>query len=297
LKNRSPIILNCFSRGGSNLLWNILLSHPGVCSPMQETLEIFRLDWRDPRREGLSAAWLTRQWRFFDQWHLETRLPISSRAQAFVDQTLFNWKLKTLEDPEMRYKAEDEIYSLEEVSSARLVLKNNNGTIFLSEQFVEMYPDAVFFGLVRDPVPLYESHRRNRTPVSRSPGAFADFYRRMVQKMRCDAERWSFYHLLRFEDVVCEPVKAMRDIYACTSLDRTAVPKVRFKAKPHMQADGSHATHLQAGRHYWFSYDEIPQIIEPSVNRYQLSKLAPAELDRIRSLTRGVREELGYHEG
>lgn len=205
--------------------------------------------------------------------------------------------MKTLDDAEMRFKSRDELYTRSDVENARLVLKNNNGTIFLSEQFAGMYPRVVFFSLVRDPIPLYESHKRNRTPVGVSPEKFAAFYLRMIQKMCADAERWDFYHILRFEDIVSDPRKAIRKIYELAGLEIDKAPQMRFKAKPHMQANGNHATPFREGRHYWFSYDEIPQMLEPEVNRHQVSKLDPKELDRIRSLTSNVRSRLGYVEG
>ena len=154
--------------------------------------------------------WLTRQLRFFDQWNFAVRHSISRIAQDFIDDTLFNWKLKTLEDSEMVFKNEVERYTLPEVASSRLVLKNNNGIIFLSDRFQEMYPDATFLALARDPVPLYESHKRHKTPVSRSLETFADFYNRMTDKMLADAERWPFYYILRFEDVVADPAGTAR---------------------------------------------------------------------------------------
>jgi hypothetical protein len=296
MKNKRPIILNCFSRGGSNILWNILLSHLEVCSPIEETLQIFRFDWRAPRKAGLQATWFTRQSRFFDQWNLQERQKISPSAQTFIDGTLFEWKLKTLKDEEMRWKSHDALYSHPEVESSRLVMKNNNGIIFLGDQFLEMYPDAVFFALVRDPIPLYESHKRNQTPVSTSPEKFAAFYKAMVNRMHKDARRWKCCHILRFEDILHEPLQTIQKIYALAGLDISGVPQMRFKAKPHMQSDGSHSTQYQSGRHYWFTFDEIPHILEPEVNRYQVSKLDTIELDRIRILTGDIRSELGYND-
>ncbi len=292
--NKNPIILNCFSRGGSNILWNILLSHPAVCSPIEETLQIFRLDARAPRRAGLQAAWLTRQRVFFDQWNLRERAPISPHAQAFIDETLFHWKLKTLTDEEMRYKSGDALYTRPEVEHARLALKNNNGLLFLDERFHEMYPDATFFALVRDPLPLYESHKRHKTPVSRSPEAFAAFYETIACRMLADAKRSPAHHLLRFEDLLRAPAESIRKVYALAGLDASLTPQVRFKAKPHMQADGSHATRFTEGLHYWFSYEDLPKLFEPEVNQYQVSKLAPGELEQLRAFTGGTRALLGY---
>jgi len=294
MKNRSPIILNCFSRGGSNILWNVLLSHPEVCSPIEETLQIFRFDRHAPRWSGLQAAWLTGQWRFFDQWNLNDRKPISARAKTFIDETLFQWKLKTLNDDEMRWKDHDTVYTRDEVEASRLVMKNNNGLTFLAERFLDIYPDAVILALVRDPIPLYESHKRNGTPVSSSPETFAAFYESMTRRMQADAQKWKSCHILRFEDILRDPVPSIHQIYTSAGLDMAQVPQVRFKAKPHMRADGSHATDFNEGRHYWFDHQDIPQMLEPEVNQYQISKLPADELDRLRSATRRIRAELGY---
>lgn len=296
MKNRAPIILNCFSRGGSNILWNILLSHPEVCSPIEETLQIFRFDRRAPRWAGLQAAWLTGQWNFFDQWNLNDRKPVSARAQAFIDETLFQWKLRTLEDDEMRWKDHDTVYTRAEVEASRLVMKNNNGLASLTERFLDMYPDAVFLALVRDPIPLYESHKRNGTPVSSSPEAFASFYESMVWRIQADAQKWKSCRILRFEDILREPILSIQKIYSFAGLDISQVPQMRFKAKPHMRADGSHTTDFKEGRHYWFAYEEIPQMLEPEVNQYQVSKLPAGELERLRANTRAIRVELGYAE-
>lgn len=294
MKNLKPILLNCFSRGGSNILWNFLLSHPQACSPIEETLQIFRWDWRAPRRAGLQAIWHTRQPRFFDQWNLAPRQPLRPPAQRFIDQTLFEWKLKTLQDKEMRWKSQSETYAADEVANARLVLKNNNGLIFLTEQFLAMYPDATFFGLTRDPAPLYESHKRRRTPAGVSPQAFANFYNRMINQMQADAARWAQYKILRFEDLLHEPIRYANEIYRHAGLDMAEISQLRFKAKPHMQANGSHATAFEEGRHYWFNFDEVQKMLEPEVNSYQSSKLDAREKEQVRSLTRAAREALGY---
>ena len=69
---------------------------------------------------------------------------------------------------------------------------------------------------------------------------------------------------------------------------------MRFKAKPHMQADASHVISYQADRHYWCSYNDIPQMMEPEVNQFQVSKLGSKVAQNLYSLTRDVCERLGY---
>ena len=40
--SKAPIFINGFGSGGSNILVNLLLSHPEVCSPSGETQNVFR---------------------------------------------------------------------------------------------------------------------------------------------------------------------------------------------------------------------------------------------------------------
>lgn len=294
MKNNAPIILNCFSRGGSNILWNILLSHPDVCSPIEETLQIFRFDWRAPRWTGLQAAFLTGQLRFFDQWNLRPRASISASAKEFIDSTLFKWKMKTIQDDEMRYKAENVIYTEDEVAASRLVLKNNNGLVLLSDRFRDIYSDACFLFLARDPLPLYESHRRHKTPVGTSVDSFAAFYNQMIVHMQSECASRKGMHILRFEDVLNDPLGTAHQVYSWCNLDMGKVSKLRFKAKPHMQADGSHRTEYQEGRHYWFAFNELDSMLDSEVNQHQVSKLSLLEVDRLHALTRDACQSLGY---
>ncbi|MEM6325519.1 MAG: sulfotransferase [Bacteroidota bacterium] len=294
MKNDRPIFLNCYSRGGSNILWNLFLTHPDVCSPIRETLDIFYRDLPRPRREGVTAALLARQWGLFDQWNLAPRGPVPGAAQRYIDRMLFEWKMKTLEDDEMRLKAEGEAYTREEVERSRLVAKNNNGLTFLSDLFGDMYPGATFFALVRHPVPLYESHRRRN--LTDSVESFASFYRAIATRMLNDAERMERYHVLRFGDVLADPVAVMHELYAKADLDPSHVTKVRLKAKPHLTPDGQQATGFTVGEHYWFEPENVHALLDPNVNTYSAELLTKAEQDRLLALTADVRARLGYAE-
>jgi len=289
---RAPIFLNCLSRGGSNIFWNLFLSHPDACSPIEETLQIFRADTRAPRWAGIWTAVLSRQPRFFDQWNLSSRRPLGKSAARFVDRTLRQRKLRTLTDPEMRFKTNGEPYTEAEVEAARLVAKNNNGLVFLTESLLALYPDATFCALVRHPLPLYESHKRHR--IHSSPEAFADFYNRVTGKMADDAERYERASVTRFEDVLAEPIGVMRRLHEAAGLDVGKIHEVRFKSKEHYLADGSRGTEYAKGRHHWFGLDEVGRFLEPAINDLQADQLGDAERDAVLLGTTAARERLGY---
>lgn len=290
--NRRPIFLNCFSRGGSNILWNIFLTHPEVCSPLKETLEIFRISWRKGTTEGLSAALRTRQIRFFDQWNLKERRIPSQSALDLIDRTLFGWKLKTLDDSEMRFKTEHEVYTEPEVRAARLVAKNNNGIALLTPVFQRMYPDATFFALIRDPLALYESHKRRG--LTKSPEDFARFLSAIANGMTEHSKSTPNYHLVRFEDVLADPSGSLRLLYEKAGLELSAISKVRFKAKDHLQPGGGFGSRFERGRHHWFAPGDVNGFISADINELQISKLDPAEASKVADLTRTWRERFGY---
>lgn len=287
----APIFLNCFSRGGSNILWNLFLTHPDVCSPIIETLQIFRAGLRKPRREGYQVVLISRQWNLFNQWNLEER-SANKATQQYIDRTLYTWKLKTVKDEEMRFRAEDQLYTLDEVKAARLVAKNNNGLTFMSTLLMEMYPDATFFALVRHPVALYESHKRRK--IHKSLEDFATYYRAMVTRMLEDEARYERYHLVRFEDVLQNTVETMRRLYDLAGLDFAKVDKVRFKAKPHLTEEGKHTTAYEEGRHYWFDFEDIQGFLDPNVNMHQRSQLGDVERVRVLELTQDLLPRVGY---
>lgn len=292
MRIHAPIFLNCFSRGGSNLFWNLFLTHPDVCSPIIETLQIFRVGLRKPRPEGLRAAWLSRQPRLFDQWNLSPRSVLRPAAKAYIDETLYAWKLKTVSDLDMQFKNENERYTEEEVKQARLVAKNNNGLAFMTDCWLDMYPDATFFGLVRHPVPLYESHKRRK--IASSVDDFVGTYCRIAEQMLNDADRLERYFMVRFEDMLKEPIGVMEQVYAQAGLDRSRVTKIRFKAKAHYQGEGERTTTYEEGRHYWFEPAEIYKMVEPQINRFHVAQLEEQERLALLERTASVRERLGY---
>jgi hypothetical protein len=296
--NQAPIFLNCFSRGGSNILWNIFLTHPDVCSPMRETLEIFRTDIKHPlvsppRLAGFKLALLSRQFGLLNQWNLNERRPIPTSAQNYFDAILYHWKLKTVEDAEMRYKTENETYALEEVQKSRLAAKNNNGLIFLSDILLEMYPDATFFALVRHPFALYESYKRRN--ISSSVEEFAAYYSRITQRMIRDADRLKrCYHLVRFEDLMADPLTSVKQLYRQAGLDFAKIKKIRFKDKPHFQKDGQHTSKFDGNHHYWFEPEKLYDMLEPNINELQAGRLSNQEKDSIISMARESMSRLNY---
>jgi hypothetical protein len=292
LKIKKPIFLNCFSRGGSNIFWNFFLSHPGVCSPIRETLQIFGTGIRHASLEGYITALLSRQRRIFDQWNLNVRKHISTRTQGYIDRTFYRWVQKTSSDSEMKYKSENIPYTQAEVETCRMAAKNNNGLVFLTEILGDMYPEAVFFDLVRHPFALFDGHKRHK--ILREPDEFVRFYNSVGGKMIRDAENHSNCHLVRFEDLLEGPTGFIQELYRSAGLDFDPARKIRLKAKPYLHADGSRRSDLESGRHFWIDLDHLEQFLESDINRFQAKRLTEREKEIIRAGAGSLMEKLGY---
>ena len=293
MKNKSPIILNCFSRGGSNILWNYFLSHPEVLHPIEETIQIFNTNFRAPRLEGYKVLLMENRF-VFKQWSFEEIKPVKIRTAKYIDNVLFNKKIKNYIDPEMKFKTPSSKYTEDEVQNSRLVIKNNNGLVFCTNMFSQIYPDANFISLVRHPLPLYESHKRRKTPVAKSIEIFVNYFNKMAFKMITDSKIFENYHIIKFENLISDPLSSLQKLYDWTQLDFSMLEKIRLKSKPFMKPDGSHSTRYPLNAHYWFEFSEIDRIIEPRVNDFQSMQLSNKEKSELLFLTEEVRNKLKY---
>jgi hypothetical protein len=154
--NKKPVFIVAFAYGGSNLLLNMLRSHPDLCSPRGELNEVFKGKLDEPlsTRLAKAARYLPcviaeRADIFgFNDW--EPRRPFKRITQRIVDRVLFDEKLRARAKSQNYYRDENAVYTPQEIAAARLLSKNLGGLIFLTPVFSRMYPDATFFGLVRN---------------------------------------------------------------------------------------------------------------------------------------------------
>lgn len=157
MKNSKVMVLNGFSRGGTNIAWNLLQSHPDVYSPTLETGELLyrHLFGLFPK------SWIRRmlsQPRFLDS--IPSRL-----VQQQIDQLFYRWKLKNLGHRDNGMKNDGVPYTVEEVQRSVVCLKSTNFNIDLIDCFQRMYSDVYCIGLVRDGYSLCEGRVRRGQSV------------------------------------------------------------------------------------------------------------------------------------
>lgn len=284
--NHKPIFVNTFARGGSNIVWEILQSHPKASAPIEETDKII---WQQSGKwKTLMNVWLSLRGGYLlphlrkkDGYHLfnyglfhannyeERRL--NAFAKHYLDNLLYNWKLKNLNHPFNKYKTPEQIYTLEELKQTHVVAKHVNGLIFLIPALIEMYPDSVHFGLVRNGLALCESRLRRKT--FKDAGKFGVTYNIIVSKFLEYKAKYPNFHLLKFEDLLANPQKFVRDLYDKAGLPYGDKISVRLKAKKFINSSGAHDTSFEEGSKYWIEMDNFFEFINRDINENQIKRM------------------------
>lgn len=296
--NRHSIFVNGFSRGGTTILTNLLASHPHV-SLIGETHHVFKgasltdTKWRIVNKCLLHDApiLVSQAQDFFSPRLIQSRKPLSRWAKRRIDKILYQEKIRSQHPVLNRYKAPEEVYSYEELVSSRMLCKSIDGMIFTTDAWRDMYPDAVFFGLVRNGLAICEGHLRR----GRSAQEIGWRYDLLVRKMISDSERDPNYHMIRFEDLVQHPWATLQAAYARAGLDASLVRQIRMQARRVMDGEGNHR--LCGKREWelmWLLPNDLDSYLQRDVDANQIKRLSAS--DRVAFLGQAAEamQMLGY---
>jgi len=286
---KKPIFQLGFARGGSNILLNMLRSHPNVCSPRGETQQLF-VGKTDPflpkhvySRVEASLRYLPILLRershVFSLKSHEKRKSLSPFSQRQIDRILYYDRVRATEPNQNMYKKENIKYSKEELFTSRILCKNLNGLLFLSTHFSAMYPDATFVALIRNGFCVIEGHMRRGMPLEQA----CLQYQKGIDCIVHDSKTIKNFKIYKYEDLVAEPVKTMKDIYSFCDLDIAEVEKVRLETKSVIGADGKaeFLDNKSEKRLIWYKLEEIPQHIRTDANNNQLKRLSDRQKEQI----------------
>lgn len=297
--NKQPIFINAFSRGGSNMMVNFILSHPEVCISAGETHKVFKPGTR------FDQGWMRVKKRFFYDYPIrlaigedyfwpnlvKPRKHVPQYIRNYIDKLLYQGRFIARIPSHNLYKSENVPYTDEELAQCRLLTKGLNGLVFTVDMFKEMYPDAVFLAMVRNGLAVCEGRSRRGHPVQK----FAQHYKLIADRMLQYQKELPNYHIFRYEDMVNNPLNFMQDIYAKAHLDLDKVQKIRLESKATIDSEGNHVLSKGHDREvFWYEKHQLGEHIKPNINENQIKKLQPSVRDAFLKIAGDSMEKLNY---
>lgn len=294
--NRSPIFVHGFQRGGTNILVNLIASHPDTALLRTETHEVFYGRNSEHVRKWFSRLTylpilaVARQHVFWP-YRLYERKRLPQVMLNYVDGLFFLSKITAAEN-RRNPSAPGGKRSLAEVAKARLLGKNVNGVVLATDLLAEMYPDVTFIALIRDGFALCEGFIRRGWSVER----FGQMYKRVGQKMIQDAQRKENYLIVRFEDLIDDPLATLQKVYTAAGLDLNQVEMFRLQAKLSMDKDGKrqYAFGADDRETRWFPFEELSAQFRRDVNENQRARLTPQNKEQFLALAKDTMGYFGY---
>ena len=263
MKNGKVIVLSGYCYGGTNIVWNILQSHPQICSPIRETGQLFH-----------DSTFL----RFCHA--LPNRL-LSPFLLKKMDAVFSKLKLSNLSHEDNKYVAEGVHYEPHQVEEAALCFKSVNYDINLTDELLKVYPDLYFIALSRNGYSLCDGYLRR----GYSAAEFGRIYREIAELMDRYSKRIPRFKLMKFEDALADPFGAAEDLYRFVEVQPAEIKSLRLKVKKTINGDGEHAvSYGTEKRKYWFTRDSVRDLLDPRIEEIQMERLptqSTRDFDRV----------------
>lgn len=274
----SPIFVLGMQRGGTNLAVNLMRAHPACCWPDGELHEVLR----GRRAEGLASR-LGKL-----AWYVPIMLcsgdfmhPMRSHGRDDLAGVRGRIVKAAIERCIRRNRAAVRAYHDRLRGEAtdvrppatRMVLKVVNGNVPFAWDLERLYGGATFVGIVRHPYAVCEGLMWRGLDLEHAIGVC-----RSVAATLLDLERErgdDGLTLIRYEDLVREPVERARELYRRCGLDPGNVVWVRLQDKTRDAAGRS----LREDRFYRFN--EIGRHMRADLNERQSRCLSLAQRARI----------------
>lgn len=322
----SPIFVHGMRGGGTGIVWNLIQSHPSCAGIGLETNEALAFEWpvyfrrvvrgqknyienaRDLiklcRQMGVSPSKLAT---LRDRIHepLSTaalaELMRDTKFQEVVDTHLYNLKMRKLEDPVDKFLFPGSgglEYDIKSLQATRTAMKNNEGYVLLAPFFKGMYPAAQFVSVLRHPLAVCESQRRQGrvkgAGLSEVAKRWALYTNTMLEQKTAEPNR---HMMLTYEGLTEEPWKNLEAMYAFLGLDLNEVKAFSMKIRKYVgkDADGHLAQHQENSK-VWMSPEELKVFFKPGINKRVLSQLTEAEQREVLTICEEPMKKVGYTE-
>jgi hypothetical protein len=254
------IVLNCYGRGGSGIVWRMIGSSPDVIMTTKEW-HVGVFGDRKTVRKGLLLA--------FSSLGISSFEPLRRYALGRT----------------VKMQRPDDVAA--KVDARSSVIKLMDHHIVFSDLIARSFPRITYINLTRHPYGQCESLMRSGLSLEEACRWYSDVARMMM--------RHSDAISVRFEDVVTRPMETCDALYRSLGLRWSEDEKVDFKVKPygaHRTADvGVHDREvIRIGR------EDVRHHIDASVLRGERDRLSDDQRKAIWELTEVAAAHFSYTE-
>jgi hypothetical protein len=110
-----------------------------------------------------------------------------------------------------------------------------------------------------------------------------------------DADALEHYHIVRFEDVLRDPIGVTRSLYRHAGLNFDEVEQIRLQMKPTMTRSGEHRLDRGYDRPVvWYAKDAIASHFHAEIDEVQVERLSAADRGAFLKIAGDAMEKLGY---
>lgn len=280
------------SRGGTNLLWNVLQSHPSLIDSYYELNEIFGrktgvslLGKLGIELEALSHISLPGMSRY-----------VRRRLQRFARFSFENDPYNRWKTPEECYNAPEfatltictKLVSAWEVDLGRQLLRRNDALKYLPI-LERAYNDQYVIFLARDGLAMLEGWTRRGAPV----GVAARWYQRYASFYVSYVRRHRKAMLVRFEDLLQTPFQTSEKIYTHLGLRPTKLTSLRIALKPTVRSQRGVSDQTCKPKR-WITSHNVDDYIDKRINEAQIARLSAQQQAGFLAIAASAMEELGY---
>ena len=257
------IVLNCFGRGGSGIVWRMIGSSPDVIMTSEEW-HVGVFGDRKTLRKGVPLAFRTLGIRSFE--------PLRRYALR-----------KTLE-----MQRPNDVITKTDARS--LVVKLMDYHIVFAQMIGTSFERATFINLTRHPYGQCESLMRSGLSLEEACQWYDDVARMMAQQTESGAIA------VRFEDVVTRPIETCDRLYRSLGVRWSEDGKFEFKVKPY-GSDRVADVGVEDRDFIRIGAEDASEQIDASVLRGETERLSDAQREAIWGLTGAAAARLGYTAG
>jgi hypothetical protein len=259
----SAILLNCFGRGGSSMVWNIIGSSPDVLMPNRE--------WH----QGVFGR--------FDQLRKTARLIGSMVNWAHVPA----FRRHAVSATARTVPAKER---MQKPGARHIVLKVMDYHIVFDDAISWGFGEVHHIVLARHPLAMCEGLMRSGLSESRA----IKWYNDVTMLMSNVATRHRAV-VTRFEDLIHAPDRFARDLYRTLGVPAAEDGTIRFKVKSYGEGRMRNAD-VATGEIRRISLEQASSTIAPDVNATAIARLNPAQRKRIWASTQSTAALFDYVE-